>query len=100
MKYDYLVVGSGLFGCVVAENIASVLNKKVLILEKRNHIGGNCYSEFDSKTNIEYHNMELIYSIQILIKFGIILINLPLLIITNIKFFQNIKTVFIKCLLI
>jgi UDP-galactopyranose mutase len=41
--YDYLIVGAGLAGCVMAERIANILDKKVLIIEKRNHIGGNCY---------------------------------------------------------
>ena len=55
MKTDFLIVGSGFYGSVLAERIANILNKNVLILEKRNHIGGNCYSEKDSKTGIEYH---------------------------------------------
>lgn len=55
IKTDFLIIGSGLYGSVMAERIANILNKKVTILEKRNHIGGNCYSETDSKTRIEYH---------------------------------------------
>jgi|TARA_B110000027_G_scaffold133444_1_gene161921 UDP-galactopyranose mutase len=55
IKTDYLIVGSGLYGSVLAERIANVLKKKVTIIEKRNHIGGNCYSEIDKKTGIEYH---------------------------------------------
>ena len=55
IKTDFLVVGSGFYGSVIAERIASILKKKVLILERRNHIGGNCYSEYDKSTNIEYH---------------------------------------------
>ena len=47
MKYDYLIVGAGFAGSVMAERIASQLNKKVLIIEKRNHIGGNAYDEYD-----------------------------------------------------
>jgi UDP-galactopyranose mutase len=47
MKYDYLIVGAGFSGCVLAERLANVLNKKVLIVEKRNHIGGNAYDEND-----------------------------------------------------
>ncbi|HPI36512.1 MAG TPA: UDP-galactopyranose mutase [Ignavibacteriaceae bacterium] len=45
--YDYLIVGAGFAGSVLAERIASQLNKKVLIVEKRNHIGGNAYDEYD-----------------------------------------------------
>lgn len=44
---DVIVVGAGLSGCVIAERMATVLNKKVLVMEKRNHIGGNCYDYVD-----------------------------------------------------
>ena len=47
MKYDYLIVGAGFAGSVIAERIASQLNKKVLVVEKRNHIGGNAFDEYD-----------------------------------------------------
>jgi UDP-galactopyranose mutase len=46
-KYDFLIIGSGLFGSVCAR-ILTDLGKKCLILEKRNHIGGNCYTEESS----------------------------------------------------
>jgi len=52
IQYDYIIVGCGLSGCVIAERIAYVLNKRVLILEKRDHIGGNCYDYVDEQTNI------------------------------------------------
>ena len=55
IKTDFLIVGSGLYGSVIAERIANKFNKKVVILEKRNHIGGNCYSEKDINSGIEYH---------------------------------------------
>ena len=42
--YDYVIVGSGLFGAIFARE-ATDAGKKCLVLEKRNHIGGNCYSE-------------------------------------------------------
>ena len=51
---DYIVVGSGLAGVVMAERIATQLNKKVLIIEKRNHIGGNCF-DFKDENNILIH---------------------------------------------
>ena len=42
--YDYLVVGAGLYGSIFAYE-ANKAGKKVLVVENRNHIGGNCYSE-------------------------------------------------------
>ena len=54
-QYSHIVVGSGFFGLTVAEQLASKLNTPVLVLEKRHHIGGNAYSEFDSETGIEIH---------------------------------------------
>lgn len=52
---EYVVVGAGFFGSVIAERIANVLNKKVTVIESRNHLGGNCYSEIHKGTGIEYH---------------------------------------------
>ena len=52
---DILIVGSGFYGAVLAERFANISKKKVLIIERRNHIGGNSFSEIDKKTNIEYH---------------------------------------------
>ena len=40
---DYLIVGAGYAGAVMAERIATQLKKKVLIIDKRNHVAGNCY---------------------------------------------------------
>src|SRR5689334_17502463 len=48
MVYDYLIVGAGLVGCTFAERISNVLNKTVLIIDKRDHIGGNCYDYLDN----------------------------------------------------
>lgn len=45
--FDYIIVGAGLAGCVMAERIAKVLDRKVLIIEKRDHVGGNCYDHYD-----------------------------------------------------
>ncbi len=44
MKYDYLIVGAGLFGAVFADQ-AKKAGKKCLVIEKRDHIGGNVYTE-------------------------------------------------------
>ncbi|MFR9886428.1 UDP-galactopyranose mutase [Corynebacterium striatum] len=54
-SYDLIVVGSGFFGLTVAESAASQLGKKVLIVERRNHLGGNAYSEAEPETGIEVH---------------------------------------------
>ena len=47
MKVDWLIVGAGFTGLVLAERIASQLGKKVLVVERRNHIGGNAYDHYD-----------------------------------------------------
>ena len=47
-----LIVGCGLSGVVIAERIANKLNKKVTIIEKRSHIGGNCYDYVEENTGI------------------------------------------------
>ncbi|WP_182920376.1 UDP-galactopyranose mutase [Nocardioides cavernaquae] len=52
---DLVVVGSGFFGLTIAERCATELDLKVLILERRYHLGGNAYSEFDPETGIEVH---------------------------------------------
>ena len=53
--FDYIIVGAGFFGAVLAERIANDLNKNVLVIEKRKHIGGNCYSLDNPETGIHYH---------------------------------------------
>jgi UDP-galactopyranose mutase len=45
--FDYLIVGAGFAGSVLAERLASQAGKKVLILDKRNHIGGNAYDYYN-----------------------------------------------------
>ena len=45
--FDYLIVGAGFSGSVLAERIASQLDKKVLIVDRRNHIGGNAYDHYN-----------------------------------------------------
>ncbi|HEX2936449.1 MAG TPA: UDP-galactopyranose mutase, partial [Bacteroidales bacterium] len=51
----YLIVGSGFFGSVLAERIANKLGENVMVIEKRNHVGGNSYSTDDPDTGIHYH---------------------------------------------
>ena len=47
MRFDFLIVGAGFAGAVLAERIATQLNKKVLVVDKRNHIGGNAFDFYD-----------------------------------------------------
>ncbi|RJP34650.1 MAG: UDP-galactopyranose mutase [Actinobacteria bacterium] len=46
-EYDVVIVGAGISGITLAERYANVLGRKVLLVEKRDHIGGNCYDYFD-----------------------------------------------------
>ncbi|MFL6142810.1 MAG: UDP-galactopyranose mutase [Labedaea sp.] len=55
LGFDLIVVGSGFFGLTVAERAATQLDKRVLVLERRSHLGGNAYSESDPETGIEVH---------------------------------------------
>ena len=45
--FDYLIVGAGFAGSVLAERLACGSNKKVLIVDRRNHIGGNASAHYD-----------------------------------------------------
>jgi UDP-galactopyranose mutase len=45
--FDYLIVGAGFAGSVLAERLASVAGRKVLVVDKRPHIGGNAYDHYD-----------------------------------------------------
>ena len=55
MNIDLVVVGSGFFGLTVAERCASELGLRVLVVDRRPHIGGNAYSEAEPQTGIEIH---------------------------------------------
>ncbi len=52
-KYDIIIVGAGISGAVFAERFAD-MGKKVLVIDKRNHIGGNCY-DYKSDSGITVH---------------------------------------------
>lgn len=53
--YDLIVIGSGLFGLTVAQSVSQLLSKRVLIIERRDHLGGNAFSEIDNESRIEVH---------------------------------------------
>ena len=61
MKYDYLIVGSGLFGATVANRLKKE-GKKVLVLEKRNHIGGNVYTENVEGINVHKYGAHIFHT--------------------------------------
>jgi len=55
MNVDLVVAGSGFFGLTVAERCAADLGLRVLVVERRHHIGGNAYTEAEPETGIEVH---------------------------------------------
>ena len=58
MHYDLLIVGSGLFGAILAHE-AVERDKTVLVLEKRGHIGGNCYTEEVDGINVHVYGAHI-----------------------------------------
>ena len=58
MKFDYLIVGAGLYGSVVAHELAR-RGKKVLVVDRRNHIGGNCYTENVAGINVHKYGAHI-----------------------------------------
>ena len=61
MKYDYLIVGSGLFGATCANRLHK-MGKKVLVIEKRNHIGGNVYTENIDGINVHKYGAHIFHT--------------------------------------
>ena len=55
VNFDVVVVGSGFFGLTIAERCATELGLRVVVIDRRPHIGGNAYSAFDPQTGIEVH---------------------------------------------
>jgi UDP-galactopyranose mutase len=51
-EFDVCVVGAGLSGAVIAERYAATTKMSILVLDKRDHIGGNCYDFIDNETSI------------------------------------------------
>jgi UDP-galactopyranose mutase len=51
----YLVIGAGFSGAVIAEQLSRRENVKVVVIDERNHIGGNCYTERDIETGVMEH---------------------------------------------
>ena len=61
MEYDYLIVGSGLFGSTVANRLKKT-GKKVLVIDKRDHIGGNVYTENIEGINVHKYGAHIFHT--------------------------------------
>ena len=61
MKYDYLIVGAGLFGAIFAYE-AKKRGKKSLVIDKRNHIGGNTYCEKMEGINVHKYGAHIFHT--------------------------------------
>lgn len=61
MKYDYLIVGAGLFGATFA-HLASKAGKRCLVIDKRNHIGGNLYCEKIEGINVHKYGAHIFHT--------------------------------------
>jgi len=61
MVYDYLIVGSGFFGSICAHELTKT-GKKVLVIDSRNHIGGNCHTENKDGINIHTYGPHVFHT--------------------------------------
>lgn len=61
MKYDFIIVGSGLFGAVCAHEL-NKKGKKILVIEKRNHVGGNIYTENIKGINVHKYGAHIFHT--------------------------------------
>ena len=61
MQYDVIIVGAGFAGSVMAERFAT-LNKKVLVIDERNHLGGNAYDYLDSGIIVHKYGPHLFHT--------------------------------------
>ena len=59
--YDYIIVGAGFFGSIFAYE-ANKRGKKVLVLEKRNHIGGNAYTKKIENIHVHYYGAHIFHT--------------------------------------
>ncbi|MFI3165684.1 MAG: UDP-galactopyranose mutase [Bacillota bacterium] len=60
-KYDYLIVGAGLYGCVFAHE-ATKKGKRCLVIEKRDHIAGNIYTKEIENINVHYYGAHIFHT--------------------------------------
>ena len=60
-EYDYLIVGSGMYGSVLAHEL-NKQGKKVIVVEKREHIGGNCYTDNREGINVHVYGLHIFHT--------------------------------------
>ena len=60
-EYDYIIVGAGLYGAVFARE-ATDRGKKCLVLERRDHIGGNCYTKVVNDINVHWYGAHIFHT--------------------------------------
>ena len=61
MKYDYLIVGAGLFGSIVAREMTN-RGKKCLVIDKRANVGGNIYTEKVENINVHKYGAHIFHT--------------------------------------
>ena len=61
-KYDFLIVGSGIFGATIAYILKTKFNKKCLVVEKRHHIGGNVYCSSIEDINVHVYGAHIFHT--------------------------------------
>jgi UDP-galactopyranose mutase len=59
--YDYLIVGAGFYGAICARELTDT-GYKVLVIDKRDHIGGNCYTENKDDINIHTYGPHIFHT--------------------------------------
>lgn len=96
-QYDYLIVGSGLYGAVFAQQ-ATAKGKKVLVIDKRPNIAGNVYTEDIEKIHVHKYGAHIFHTNNK--KYGITLQSLQSLIDSQTHQLQITKENYIPCHLI
>lgn len=61
MRYDYRIVGAGMFGATFAR-LATDAGKSCLVIDKRSHIGGNCYTEKNEGINVHKYGAHIFHT--------------------------------------
>lgn len=60
-QYDYLVVGAGLYGATIAQQLKE-MGKKILIIDKRDHIAGNVFTELNSGIHVHKYGAHIFHT--------------------------------------